>query len=214
VSWEGRREGEGEGEGEGEREGEDKVGQGSGRAGDQARIAAAILYISSATCQSVSATYALADCERSARKLLREVLSKEALICQEPQRPRRWQRRRPRPRPLQLINRKHLNSKQTNHGIILWYHIMCVRLFVSLFALGLPGLAWAASQPDHFLIENAVDIMRGTYRFSIILPALRKTAFLSHLHIKTIILPRQARDKHRETQKKMPFPAPRVCSLV
>jgi hypothetical protein len=79
-----------------EREGEDKVGQGSGRAGDQARIAAAILYIS-------SATYALADCERSARKLLREVLSKEALICQEPQRPRRWQRRRPRPRPLQLI---------------------------------------------------------------------------------------------------------------
>jgi hypothetical protein len=89
-----------------------------------------------------------------------------------------------------------------------------VCLFVCLFALGLPGLAWAASQPDHFLIENAVDIMRGTYRFSIILPALRKTAFLSHLHIKTIILPRQARDKHRETQKKMPFPAPRVCSLV
>jgi hypothetical protein len=31
---------------------------------------------------------------------------------------------------------------------------------------------------------------------------LRKTAFLSHLCIKTIILPRQARDKHRENSKK------------
>ena len=32
-----------------------------------------------------------------------------------------------------------------------------------------------------------------------------ETAFLSHLYIKTIILPRQARDKHREIQKRMPF---------
>jgi hypothetical protein len=31
---------------------------------------------------------------------------------------------------------------------------------------------------------------------------LRKPAFLSHLCIKTIILPRQARDKHRENSKK------------
>jgi len=30
----------------------------------------------------------------------------------------------------------------------------------------------------------------------------RKTAFLSHLYIKTISLPRQARDKHRENSKK------------
>jgi hypothetical protein len=28
---------------------------------------------------------------------------------------------------------------------------------------------------------------------------------LSHLYIKTIILPRQARDKHRENSKKRPF---------
>jgi hypothetical protein len=37
---------------------------------------------------------------------------------------------------------------------------------------------------------------------------LRKTAFLRcHLYIKTIILPRQARDKHRENSKKdVPFP--------
>jgi hypothetical protein len=35
----------------------------------------------------------------------------------------------------------------------------------------------------------------------IILPLL-KTAFLSHLYIKPIILPRQARDKHRENSKK------------
>jgi hypothetical protein len=32
-----------------------------------------------------------------------------------------------------------------------------------------------------------------------------KTAFLSHLYIKTNILPSQARDKHRENSKKMPF---------
>jgi hypothetical protein len=31
---------------------------------------------------------------------------------------------------------------------------------------------------------------------------LRKTAFLSHVYIKTIILPRQARDKHRENSKR------------
>ena len=35
--------------------------------------------------------------------------------------------------------------------------------------------------------------------------AVRKTAFLSHLYIKCIFLPRQARDKHRENSKKMPF---------
>jgi hypothetical protein len=34
----------------------------------------------------------------------------------------------------------------------------------------------------------------------------KRVAFLSHLYIKVIFLPRQARDKHREnTQKKMPF---------
>jgi hypothetical protein len=31
---------------------------------------------------------------------------------------------------------------------------------------------------------------------------VRKRHFLSHLYIKVIILPRQARDKHRETSKK------------
>jgi hypothetical protein len=30
----------------------------------------------------------------------------------------------------------------------------------------------------------------------------KKTGFLSHLYIKVIFLPRQARDKHRKTQKK------------
>jgi hypothetical protein len=32
-----------------------------------------------------------------------------------------------------------------------------------------------------------------------------KTVFLSHLYIKTMILPRQARDKHRENSKKRAF---------
>jgi hypothetical protein len=30
----------------------------------------------------------------------------------------------------------------------------------------------------------------------------KKTGFLSHLYLKVIFLPRQARDKHRKTQKK------------
>ena len=36
-------------------------------------------------------------------------------------------------------------------------------------------------------------------------PAVRKRHFLSHLYIKCIILPRQARDEHRENSKKVPF---------
>ena len=35
--------------------------------------------------------------------------------------------------------------------------------------------------------------------------AVRKRHFLSHLYIKCIILPRQARDEHRENSKKVPF---------
>jgi hypothetical protein len=43
----------------------------------------------------------------------------------------------------------------------------------------------------------------------VIRPA-QETAFLSHLYIKTIILPRQARDKHRQNSKKdAPFFAPK-----
>jgi hypothetical protein len=37
------------------------------------------------------------------------------------------------------------------------------------------------------------------------LAQVRKRHFLSHLYIKCIILPRQARDKHRENSKKVPF---------
>jgi hypothetical protein len=44
---------------------------------------------------------------------------------------------------------------------------------------------------------------------------LRKTAFLSHLYIKTIILPRQARDKHRENSKKdAVFPTAAIASAI
>jgi hypothetical protein len=35
--------------------------------------------------------------------------------------------------------------------------------------------------------------------------AVRKTPLLSHLYTKTIILPRQARDKHRQVEKKPAF---------
>jgi hypothetical protein len=37
-----------------------------------------------------------------------------------------------------------------------------------------------------------------------------KTGFLSHLYIKVVILPRQARDKHRESSKKARFVADHV----
>jgi hypothetical protein len=40
---------------------------------------------------------------------------------------------------------------------------------------------------------------------------VRKRHFLRHLYIKCIILPRQARDKHRENSKKVPFS--RSCCL-
>jgi hypothetical protein len=42
-----------------------------------------------------------------------------------------------------------------------------------------------------------------------------KTVFLSHLHIKTMILPRQARDKHREStpKKEWRFLTTRVRSI-
>jgi hypothetical protein len=33
----------------------------------------------------------------------------------------------------------------------------------------------------------------------------KKTGFLSHLYLKMMILPRQARDKHRENSKKARF---------
>jgi hypothetical protein len=53
------------------------------------------------------------------------------------------------------------------------------------------------------------------FGFGFALAHLRKTAFLSHLYIKTIILPRQARDKHREnTQKRCRFPHTAIQQVV
>jgi hypothetical protein len=37
--------------------------------------------------------------------------------------------------------------------------------------------------------------------------------FLSHLYIQCIFLPRQARDKHRETQKRVAFCAGRIVPI-
>ena len=42
-----------------------------------------------------------------------------------------------------------------------------------------------------------------TPRFNVV--QVRKRLFLRHLYIQCIILPRQARDKHRENSKKVPF---------
>jgi hypothetical protein len=49
----------------------------------------------------------------------------------------------------------------------------------------------------------------------VVIVFFKKTVFLSHLCIKTIILPRQARDKHREsTQKKRPFSFASIAYLL
>jgi hypothetical protein len=60
--------------------------------------------------------------------------------------------------------------------------------------------------PGWFLITATCKMFRPC---SSCFSTKNKTATLSHLYIETIILPRQARDKHREsTQKKMAFFAP------
>jgi hypothetical protein len=60
---------------------------------------------------------------------------------------------------------------------------------------------------------------RSSVRRAIAFGAARKRHFLRHLYIKIIILPRQARDKHRENSKKVPFSQasptrarPAICS--
>jgi hypothetical protein len=89
------------------------------------------------------------------------------------------------------------------------------RCFVFLGYLVHPVI-WRSKRPESHPIDTKgiaralLDvIVSGDHRPGLEPPhALRKTAFLSHLNIKTIIVPRQARDKHKETQKKMPFVAP------
>ena len=46
------------------------------------------------------------------------------------------------------------------------------------------------------------EVLRVGVVAAAVIMVLRKTAFLSNLYIKTIILPRQARDKHRENSNK------------
>ena len=54
---------------------------------------------------------------------------------------------------------------------------------------------------DHLAIElEVIPIDAPALHFKV-----RKRHFLSHLYIKGIILPRQARDKHRKNSKKVPF---------
>jgi hypothetical protein len=46
---------------------------------------------------------------------------------------------------------------------------------------------------------------QGEWKFGDVITPVRKRHFLRHLYIKCIILPRQARDKHRENSKEVPF---------
>ena len=58
--------------------------------------------------------------------------------------------------------------------------------------------------PELYLVRNLGRVFIDTFQAEPLkhIHLLRKTAFLSHLYIKTIVLPRQARAKHRETLKK------------
>jgi hypothetical protein len=83
------------------------------------------------------------------------------------------------------------------------------RCFVFLGYLVHPVI-WRSKRPESHPIDTKgiaralLDvIVSGDHRPGLEPPhALRKTAFLSHLNIKTIIVPRQARDKHKENSKK------------
>jgi len=63
--------------------------------------------------------------------------------------------------------------------------------------------ATVADRPrlDYYTVGDAglTDQIRGMFE------QVRKRHFLRHLYIKTNILPRQARDKHRKNSKKVPF---------
>jgi hypothetical protein len=58
------------------------------------------------------------------------------------------------------------------------------------FSLGSNGYKNLLITPPSELIRAAMNAMK-----------VRKRHFLSHLYIKTMVLPRQARDKHRENSK-------------
>jgi hypothetical protein len=64
--------------------------------------------------------------------------------------------------------------------------------FFSTFPMFVPSLSWQNDGAYIYIKSNEVG-------FSC--PG-KKTPFLRHLILQTIISPRQARDKHRETQKK------------
>jgi hypothetical protein len=61
-----------------------------------------------------------------------------------------------------------------------------------------PRLSAGPDKPGTAL-QAVLDTMRV-----LVLDEGKKTGFLSHLYIKVIFLPRQARDKHRENSKKKP----------
>jgi hypothetical protein len=71
------------------------------------------------------------------------------------------------------------------------------------------GEVWDSEyfHPAVFALENKREAL-GAFLSGKKQTQVRKRHFLSHLYIKCIILPRQARDKHREsTQKKCRFPS-------
>jgi hypothetical protein len=69
--------------------------------------------------------------------------------------------------------------------------------------LSVPSLFVVGAQVRLFCYLEDKDLFHESYRR--MLSKVRKRHFLRHLYIKCIILPRQARDKHRENSKKARF---------
>jgi hypothetical protein len=84
-----------------------------------------------------------------------------------------------------------------NRSICLYFSCIrpCVQgLFKAAFHLGLFGKSIILKTDVCFYFKLIAVGLTPTH--------IRKRHFLSHLYIKCIILPRQARDKHRENSKK------------
>jgi ectoine hydroxylase-related dioxygenase (phytanoyl-CoA dioxygenase family) len=102
----------------------------------------------------------------------------------------------------------------TRHGMLLGYVSINTLPAQLLFKRRL-RLHRRAPPPPHALPQARTSVSFGwplsrrRYCLSWLRPEMnmqvRKRHFLRHLYIKCIILPRQARDEHRENSKKVPF---------
>jgi hypothetical protein len=104
-----------------------------------------------------------------------------------------------------------LAAHGTNHSFLVevleYWNGLGVSLTDLNFASNGTGGGLRVDAAHHVHVQSSTFLNFATQGIwgSKLLGEVRKRSFLSHLYIKTIILPRQARDKHRENSKKWPF---------